>query len=211
MVLDGNSSQKYPVNAGVCQGSILGLTLFLLHIDDLPDDIFCDIAIFADNTTLYSKCGNASDLWQELELASELESGLQDTVGWGRKWLVDFNAGKTLVLFDVPDNAVAINVKMDGSVFEEKSSFKILGLTFSSKLDWGSSFISIAKTASEKIGALIRSMKFPSPEVALHLYKSSIQPYMEYCSHIWIGAPNCYLELLDQLMSMNMLDCQSFT
>ena len=211
MVLDGKSSQKYPVNAGVCQGSILGLTLFLLHIDDLPDDIFCDIAIFADNTTLYSKCGNASDLWQELELASELESGLQDTVGWGRKWLVDFNAGKTLVLFDVPDNAVAINVKMDGSVFEEKSSFKMLGLTFSSKLDWGSSFISIAKTASEKIGALIRSMKFPSPEVALHLYKSSIQPYMEYCCHIWIGASNCYLELLDQLMSMNMQDCQSFT
>ena len=211
MVLDGNSSQKYPVNAGVCQGSILGLTLFLLCIDDLPDDIFCDIAIFADNTTLYSKCGNASDLWQELELASELESDLRDTVDWGRKWLVDFNAGKTLVLFDVPDNTVAINVKMDGSVFEEKSSFKMLGLTFSSKLDWGSCFISIAKTASKKSGALIRSMKFPSPEVALHLYKSSIQPYMEYCSHIWIGAPNCYLELLDQLMSMNMLDCQSFT
>ena len=87
----------------------------------------------------------------------------------------------------------------------------MLGLTFSSKLDWGSSFISIAKTASEKIGALIRSMKFPSPEVALHLYKSSIQPYMEYCCHIWIGASNCYLELLDQLMSMNMQDCQSFT
>ena len=62
MVLDGKSSEKYPVNAGVCQGSILGLTLFLLCIDDLPDDIFCDIAIFADNTTLYSKCGNASDL-----------------------------------------------------------------------------------------------------------------------------------------------------
>ena len=118
MVLDGKPSQKYPVNAGVCQGSILGLTLFLLCIDDLPDDIFCDIAIFADNTNLYSKCGNASDLWQELELAAELESDLQDTVDWGRKWLVDFNAGKTLVLFDLPDNTVAINVKMDGSVFE---------------------------------------------------------------------------------------------
>ena len=211
MVLDGKSSEKYPVNAGVCQGSILGLTLFLLCIDDLPDDIFCDIAIFADNTTLYSKCGNASDLSQELELASELESDLQDTVDWGRKWLIDFNAGKTLVLFDLPDNTVAINVKMDGSVFEEKSLFKMLGLTFSSKLDLGSFFIFIAKTASKKIRALIRSMKFPSPEVALHLYKSSIQPYMEYCCHIWIGAPNCHMELLDQLMSMNMQDCQSFT
>ena len=58
---------------------------------------------------------------------------------------------------------------MDGSVFEEKSSFKIMGLTFPSKLDWGSYNISIAKTASKKIGALIRSMKFISPKVALYL------------------------------------------
>ena len=67
---------------------------------------------------------------------------------------------------------------MDGSVPEEKSSFKMLRLTFSSKLDLGSYVISIAKTASKKIGALIRSMKFLSPEVALHLYKSTIR-------HVW--------------------------
>ena len=46
------------------------------------------------------KCDEASDLWKQLEQASELESDLQDTVNWGKKWLVDFNAGKTqLVLF----------------------------------------------------------------------------------------------------------------
>ena len=75
----------------------------------------------------------------------------------------------------------------------------MLGLTFSSKLDWGSYIISIVKTASKKIGALIRSMKFLSPEVALYLYKSTIRPCMEYCCHVWAGAPSCYLELLDKL------------
>ena len=90
-------------------------------------------------------------------------------------------------------------MKLDGSVLEEKSSFKMKGLTFSSKLDWGSYMISIAKTASKKIGALIRSMKFLSPEVALYLYKSTIRPCMEYCCHVWAGAPSCYLELLDKL------------
>ena len=104
---------------------------------------------------------------------------------WGKKWLVDFNAGKTqLVSFDSSSNNVSIDVKMDVSVLEEKSSFKMLGLTFSSKLDWGSYIISIAKTASKKIGALIRSMKFLSPEVALHLYKSTICPCMECCCHV---------------------------
>ena len=136
VLLDGKSSQEYPVNAGVPQGTIIGPTLFLLYINDLPDDVICDIAIYADDTTLYSKCDQASDLWQQLELVSELESDLRETVDWGKKWLVDFNAGKTqLVLPDQSNNNGSIDVKMGGSILEEKSSSKMLGLTSSSKLD----------------------------------------------------------------------------
>ena len=99
-------------------------------------------------TLLSSKCDLASDLCQQLELYSELESDLRETVDWGRKWLVYFNAGKTqLVSFDLSNN---IDMKMDGSVREEKSSFKILGLTLFSKLGWVYYIISIAKTASRK-------------------------------------------------------------
>ena len=128
MVLDGKSSQKYPVNAGVSQGSIVGPTRFLLYMNEFPDDEIYDFAIYADDTSLYFKCDQASDLWQQLELASELESDLRDTVDWGKKWLVDFNAGKTqLVSFDQSNNTDAIDVKMGRSVLEEKSSFKMLG------------------------------------------------------------------------------------
>ena len=81
-------------------------------------------------------------------------------------------------MFDRSNDTGSIDVKIDGSVLEEKSSFKMLGLTFSSKLDWGSYIISIAKTASKNIGALIRSMKFLSPEVDLYLYKSTV-------AHAW--------------------------
>ena len=112
---------------------------------------------------------------------------------------LDFSTKKTqLVLFDLSNNNGSIDVKMDGSVLEEKSSSKMLRLTFSSKLDWGSYIMAIAKTASKKIGALI-SMKFLSPGVALYLYKSTIRPCMEYWYHIRAGAPSCYLELLDKL------------
>ena len=79
VVLNGKSSQEYPINAGVAQGSMLGPRLFLLHINDLPDDAICNIAIYTDDTSLYSKCDQASDLWQQLELVSELESDLRGT------------------------------------------------------------------------------------------------------------------------------------
>ena len=103
----------------------------------------------------------------------------------GRKWLLDFNAGKTQpVLFDWSNNTSAIDVEVDGPAIEENSSFKMLGLTFSSKLDWAFYIISIAKTASKKIGALMRSLKFLSPEVALYPYKSIMRPCMEYCCHV---------------------------
>ena len=86
VALDGTYSEEYPVNARVSQDSILGPTLFLLYNNDLPD-IICSIAIYADDTTLYSECDQeAFDLLQQLELPSEFESDLRD---------INFNAEKT--------------------------------------------------------------------------------------------------------------------
>ena len=103
VVLDGKSSQGYPLNAGVPQGSIFLPTRFLLY------GLICNIAIYADDTTLYSRCDQESDLWQQLELLFEFETDLRGTVDWGRKWLVDFNAGKTqLILFDWSEKLVLL-------------------------------------------------------------------------------------------------------
>ena len=125
-------------------------------------------------------CGNNLNCLLNLNL-------IYKTLDWGKKWPGDFSAGKTqMASFNRSNNNGSIDVKMDGSVLEEKSSFKMLGLTFSSKLDWGSYIISIAKTASKQIGALIRSMKCLSPKVALYLYKSPIRPCMEYRCHVWV-------------------------
>ena len=119
-------------------------------------------------------------MWQQLELASGLKSDLWDTVYLGRKWLVDFNAGKTqLVSIDWCNNTGAIDVKMDGSVLEEKIYFRMLALNFSSKLDWDSYIMSIARITFKKTGTLISSMKFPSPKVAVCI--SINLPY----THAW--------------------------
>ena len=128
MVLDVKSSQEYPVNAGVPLSSILGPTLFPLYINDLPEDVICDIAIYVDDTSLYSECDQASDMCEQPELASELESDLRNTVDWGKKYFDSFNAGKNqLFLFDRSNNNSSIDVKMNGSVLEKKSSLRCWG------------------------------------------------------------------------------------
>ena len=123
--------------------------------------------------------------------------------GLGQEVACWFNVEKPwLVLFDQSNNSGAIYVKMDGSVIEEKSSFKMLGqleLSFTSKLDWGSHIITIAKTASKKFGTFIHSIKFLSPQVALYLYKSTIWPCIEYSCLIWAGASSHCLIMLDKL------------
>ena len=76
-------------------------------------------------------------------------------------------------------------MKMNGSVPEKKSYFKMMGLTFSSTLDWGSCTISITTAPPRKLGCVS--------------IKSTMRPCMEYCCHFWDGAPSCYLEFLDKL------------
>ena len=111
-------------------------------------------------------------------------------------WLVDFNSGKTqLVLFDQSHDTGANDVKMNGSVLEEKLSFKKLELTFLNSI--GARTIFIGKTASKKIGALIGSMKFLMR--LPYIYKSTISPCIECCCHVRASTSSCHLELLDKL------------
>ena len=142
----------------------------------------------------YLICGNNLNWFPNLNL-------IYETLWTGaRVGLLILILGKlSCYFFDQPNNTGSTDTKMDVSVLEEKSSFKILGLTLSSKLDWSSYIISVAKTISKKIGSLICSMKCLSPEVVLYLYKSIIHSCMEYCCHIWTGTLSCYLELLSKL------------
>ena len=98
MVLDGKSSQEYPVSAGVSQKSILSPTLFLLYIND-PPDVICNIGVYADDTTLCSKCDQAPDQRQQLEWASELESDRRDTVDWKQEVVCRFQCWKNSTSF----------------------------------------------------------------------------------------------------------------
>ena len=94
VVLDGQCSESHSLNAGVPQGSVLGPTLFLIFINDLPDNILNSfIDIFADDSTLYESPNETNDTFEKV--SENISNNLSSIVNWGKRWLVTFNATKT--------------------------------------------------------------------------------------------------------------------
>ena len=184
------------------QGSVLGPTLFLLFINDLPDHILLSlIDIFADDTTVYD---TTSKRMNHDTLATALTIDLNNVVEWGKKWLVTFNASKTkLITFHhYRANTPCPEITMNGVPLEEQDNLdRLLGLKFTTDLKWKDYIFSVAKDVSKMIGSLFRSRAYLTPEAILYLYKSQIRPKMEYCSHIWAGSPMNALSVLDRLQN----------
>ena len=197
--LDGQSSPLCITNAGVPQGSILEPTLFLVFINDLSDEVLSRIGIYAHDTTLFQSWQVC--FFEKVESAGELELNLCIIVGWGERWLVAFNATRTkLFSFNSHRDPLLVHVVTNGIELPEETSFRLLGLTFTRSMYWKPYIQSIAKAASRKVGSLHRAHHFLTPESILYLYKSTIRPYMEYCSQIWGGAPSSHgLDLLDRV------------
>ena len=201
VVLDGQQSSCYSINAGVPQGSVLGPILFLVFINDLPDDLLSQIAIYADDTTVYD-CRENTDEFSMCEQAGSLQLDLEDIVEWGEKWLVTFNAAKTKLLsVSRCHKAPLTPISMNDRDLPENDSFRLLGLTFSKSLTWNEYVETIAKSAAQKVGSLYRARAYLTPESILYLYKASIRPCMEYCCHLWAGAPAHLLNLLDRIQN----------
>ena len=200
VVLDGQSSVDYRINLGVPQGSIIGPILFLIFINDFPNNILSQLAIYADDATIYSCLDKTNDPFDKIESAAELEVDLRTVAEWGEKWLVSFNASKTKLLsINRFKDPFLPPVMMNGVDLPENSNFRLLGLTFSDDFTWNTYIESIAKSAAMKVGSLFRSRNFLSPDSILYLYKAIIRPCMEYCCHIWAGASTNYLGLLDRI------------
>ena len=134
-----------------------------------------------------------------MESAGELELDLRSIVEWGDRWLVTFNAAKTkLIYFNRHRYPLLVPVEMNGIKLSEETSFRLLDLNFSRSMDWKPyiQFIGCFKESEFPFWA----QRFLTPESILYLYKSTIQPCMEYCSHIWGGAPRSHgLYLLDRV------------
>ena len=135
-------------------------------------------------------------------MSERLSEDIDRILQWGSENLVDFNSSKTQHLtISTKKSQVFPSVAMGCNVLEDSSAVSILGLRISSHLSWNDHINSIAKRASQKLGYLFRARGFFSSRDLLLLYKAQVRPLMEYCSHIWGGAPATSLKILDKVQA----------
>ena len=160
VVLEGESSSEIPVNSGVPQGSVLGPLLFLLYINDLPENIHSQVRLFADDTAIYITINNQSD-------SDILQQDLDTLQTWERLWDMDFNPSKCQVLHISKSRHPAQHIYMlHGQVLEAMDHAKYLGVDISKDLSWNTHINRISTNANRTLDFLKRNIKTKTQQSA---------------------------------------------
>jgi hypothetical protein len=205
VVINGQNSDWIPTDAGVPQGSILGPLLFLIFINDITLNIESDIHLFADDTSLMDIIDN------HLLSYSKLNRDLARLSTWSKKWLVTFNATKTVYLqvtrkhHPSPKPMLLLN----GQPIKEVLTHKHLGLTFNKTLTWTDHIGNLVTKASRCIGLLKRISRDVPRQCTEILYKSMIRPLLEYADVIFDGSADSDLDRLENTQRHAALTCSA--
>lgn len=179
VVLDGESSDEVPVNSGVPQGSVLGPLLFLLYINDLPEDIQSQVRLFADDTAVYLAVRNSSD-------ANILQADLDKLEIWERTWDMEFNPSKCQVLhINRSKQPIHSRYTLHGQTLESVDSAKYLGVHISKDLTWNTHVSNITSNAYKTLGFIKRNVNTANQSVRELAYKTFVRPQLEYASTVW--------------------------
>lgn len=176
VVLPGGSSSWKPVHSGVPQGSILGPVLFLMYVNDIPDQVHSSVKMFADDTKVYSQIDNLSD-------CEDLQQDLNTLGAWADHWLLRFNETKCIVLRI--RHAIEFQYSLNGTYLNEENNQRDLGVIISNTLKPETHISDIIKKANRRIGLIKRCFTSYTPEKVKTLYSTMIRPVLEYGSIIW--------------------------
>ena len=179
VVLEGERSSEVPVTSGVPQGSVLGPLLFLLYINDLPQNVQSQVRLFADDTAVYLTVTSPEDV-------NTLQADLDTLQEWERTWDMEFNPGKCQVLHITRCKQPLLSqYTLHGQVLESTDSAKYLGINISNDLNWNHHIDEITSKANRTLGFVKRNVKTQNEYVKELAYKTLVRPQVEYASSVW--------------------------
>ena len=181
VVMDGQASDPVPVLSGVPQCSVLGPVLFLIFINDLPDNIRSSVRLFADDCVLYRNIKSPID-------CQILQDDLNSLSQWETDWQMKFNVAKChsmRVTRHLPDKQILFDYTLHQQKLEQVQSAKYLGLTITDNLDWGQHVSEISCKATKTMGFLRRNLALAPRHTKEVAYKTLVRPQLQYAAPIW--------------------------
>ncbi|XP_076452206.1 uncharacterized protein LOC143287853 [Babylonia areolata] len=179
VVVEGTRSDLLPVESGVPQGSVLGPSLFLLYINDLPDGIKSKIRLFADDTMCSKTIMKKKD-------EQVLQEDLHSLTTWEEKWSMEFHPQKCSTLrVSRKRDKTAPAYELHGQKIENVSTTKYLGVNIQDNMQWESHIDSITMKASKTLGFVRRNLKIGNKKTKETAYKALVRPFLEYAATVW--------------------------
>ena len=179
VVIAGEELESIPVTSGVPQGSVLGQILFLIYINDLPNEVCSQVRLFADDTALYLTLESEDD-------SSTLQNDLNILSAWETRWDMGFNPSKCQVVHVTGSKKpVKRDYILHGQVLESVTSARYLGLDISSSLSWNPRVNRITGNANRTLGFVLRNIKTKMSKVRETAYNTLVRPQLEYASAVW--------------------------
>ena len=182
--VNGSFSSWSPVSSGVPQGSVLGPVLFLLYVNDIPENVKCDIKIFADNTKVWKNIKDSDD-------CRDLQNNLDSITDWSDTWLLKLHVGKCKSMqvqkprkekveftYTMTDGATRKDLE---NIVEEKD----LGVIISDDLKPSKQCIQATKKANSILKMVKRSFNYFDINTFKIVYKTYVRPHLEYCCQAW--------------------------
>ena len=193
VVIDGAYSESADVTSGVPQGTVLGPILFLLFINDLPDNLSSPVRLFADDCVLYRTVKSESD-------EKILQNDLNILTQWEQSWQMEFNPSKCHVMHvsrkRKPRKA---KYNLRSHTLESVKEAKYLGITLTDKMEWTPHINNITTQANRSLGFLRRNLRPAPQQLKNQAYKALVRPKLEYCSSVWSPYTTTAIQQLERI------------
>ena len=177
VVVQGAKSQWSQVLSGIPQGSVLGPTLFIIFVNDLPSQLLGSVKLFADDTKVYGQV-------QQLDGQSSVQADLDSLSEWSAKWLLPFNAAKCKIMHLGPA-VPRLPHLLNGIALQEVNHEKDLGIIVDQELKFHQQTAAAVAKASQVLAVVRRSFAYIDNFTLPLIYKSLVRPHLEYGNLAW--------------------------
>ncbi len=181
-----------PVISGIPQGSVLGPLLFVVFINDLPERVASEVFLYADDTKIFNKIKNNSDV-------SDLQEDLGKLTQWSNDWLLKFHPDKCKHMRIGRKSGTAPAYNLQGRNLETIHEEKDIGVTIEDQLEFEQHICAKVQKANQMNGLLRRSFDHLDATTFLPLYKSLVRTHLDFASSVWKPTKIKHLEMLESV------------